>query len=154
MDGSTLLTDTNSIFQRWSEHFEDLVSKQNAVQGSSLAKIPEADVKLELDDPPTREEMKKATMQLEASKSPGIDGIPAEVSFFFFFSFGGEAVLDKLQDLFTNCWMKGSITVSLYKNKGGGDQAAQITAASPYSPLQANLGSLLAPAVGSCGCRN
>ena len=38
----------------------------------------------------------------------------------------GEAVLDKLQDLFTNCWEKGTlpqgltvaVTVSLYKNKG------------------------------------
>ena len=39
---------------------------------------------------------------------------------------GGEAVLDKLQDLFTNCWEKGTlpqdlrdaVIVSLYKNKG------------------------------------
>ena len=39
---------------------------------------------------------------------------------------GGEAVLNKLQDLFTNCWEKGTlpqdlrdaVIVSLYKNKG------------------------------------
>ena len=39
---------------------------------------------------------------------------------------GGETVLDKLQDLFTNCWEKGTqpkdirdaVIVSLYKNKG------------------------------------
>ena len=38
------------------------------------------DVKLELDDPPTHgEEIKKATIQLKVGKSPGIDGIPAEV---------------------------------------------------------------------------
>ena len=42
-------------------------------------------------------------MQLEVSKSPGIDGIPAEV-----YQHGVEAVLDKLQDLFTNCWEKGT----------------------------------------------
>ena len=38
----------------------------------------------------------------------------------------GEAVLDKLQDLFTNCWEKGTllhdlkdaVLVSLYTNKG------------------------------------
>ena len=55
------------------------------------------DVKLELNDPPTREETKKATMQLKVGKSPRIVGIPAEV-----YQHGGEAVLDKLQDLFTN----------------------------------------------------
>ena len=79
------------------------------------------DVKVELDDPPTREEIKKATMQLKVGKSPGIDGIPEEV-----YQHGGEVVLDKLQDLFTNCWEKGTlpqdlrdaVIVSLYKNKG------------------------------------
>ena len=49
------------------------------MQESSLAKILKVDVKLELDDPPTREEIRKATMQLKVGKSPGIDGIPAEV---------------------------------------------------------------------------
>ena len=91
------------------------------MQESSLADIPQVDVKLELDDPPTSEEIKKATMQLKVGKSPGIDGIPAEV-----YQQGGEAVLDKLQDLFTNCWENGTlpqdlrdaVIVSLYKNKG------------------------------------
>ena len=36
-------------------------------------------------------------MQLKVGKSPDIDGIPAEV-----YQHGGEAVLVKLQDLFTN----------------------------------------------------
>ena len=93
------------------------------MQESSLAKIPQVDMKLELDDPPTREEIKKATMQLKVGKSPGIDGIPAEV-----YQHGGETVLDKLQDLFTNYWekegtlpqdLRDAVIVSLYKNKGG-----------------------------------
>ena len=60
-------------------------------------------------------------MQLKVAQSPGIDGIPVEV-----YQHRGEAVLDKLQDLFTNCWEKGAllqdlrdaVIVSLYKNKG------------------------------------
>ena len=68
------------------------------MQESSLAKIPQMDMKLELADPPTREEIKKATMQLKVGKSPGIDGNPAEV-----YQHGGEAVLDKPHDLFINC---------------------------------------------------
>ena len=96
------------------------------------------DVKLELDDPPIREEIKKATMQLKVGKSPGIDGIPAEV-----YQHGG-VVLDKLQDLFTNCWEKGTlpqdirdaVIVSLYKNKGEKSDCSN-TEASLCSPLQA-----------------
>ena len=120
-DGSTLLTDEEAILQRWSERFEGLFSGRRTVQESLLTKILQVEVKLELDDPPTREEIKKATMQLTVGKSPGIDGIPAEVC-----QHGGEAALDKLQDLFTSCWEKGTllqdlrdgIIVSLDKNKG------------------------------------
>ena len=77
-DGSTLLTDKEAIFQRWSECFEGLFSDQRTVRESSLAKIPQVDVKLELYNPPTGEEIKKATMQLKVGKSPGVDDIPAE----------------------------------------------------------------------------
>ena len=91
------------------------------MQESSLAKIPQVDVKLELDNPSTREEIRKATMQLKVGKSPGIDGIPAEV-----YQHRGETVLNKLQDLFTNCWVKetllqdlrNAVIVSLHKNEG------------------------------------
>ena len=90
------------------------------MQESSPAKIPQVDVKLELSDPPNREEIRKATMQLKAGKSPGLDGIPAEV-----YQHGSEAVLEKLQNLFTNSWEKGTlpqdlrdaVIVFLYKNK-------------------------------------
>ena len=67
-DGSTRLTDKEAILQCWSEHFEGLFSDQRTVQESPLAKIPQVDVKLELDDPPTREEIRKATMQLKVAR--------------------------------------------------------------------------------------
>ena len=108
------------------------------MQESSIAKIPQVDEKLVLDDPPTREEIKKSTMQLKVGKSPGIDGIQAEV-----YQHGGKAVLDKLQDLFTNCWEKGTlpqdlrdaVIVSLYKTREK-NQTVQTTEAL-CSPLQA-----------------
>ena len=78
------------------------------MQESSQAKIPQVDVKLELDDPTTRGEIRKATLQLKVGKSPGIDGIPAEV-----YQHGGEAILDKLQDLFINCWEEGTLPQGL-----------------------------------------
>ena len=42
-------------------------------------------------------------MQLKVGKSPGTDGIQAEI-----YQYWGKAVLDKLQDLFT-CWEKGTL---------------------------------------------
>ena len=109
-DRSTLLTDKEANLQSWSEHVEGLFSNEHTVQESSLAKIPQTDVKLGLDDPPTGEEIRKATMQLMVGKSPGIDGIPAEV-----YQHGGDAVLDKLQDLFTSWWV---IQLRLYVHLG------------------------------------
>ena len=141
-----MLTDKGAILQHWSQHFGGLFSDQCNVQESSQAKIPQADVKLELNDPPTREEIKKTTMQLKAGKSPGIDGIPAEI-----YQHRGDAALDKLHDLVTNCWekrtlpedLRDAVTVSLSlctKTKER-NQTVQTTKASPYSPLQAKSGS-------------
>ena len=56
--GSTLLTDKEAVLQCWSEHFQGLFSDRRTVQESSLAKIPQVNMKLELDEPPTREEIK------------------------------------------------------------------------------------------------
>ena len=72
-------------------------------------------------------------------KSPGIDGISAEV-----YQHGGKTVLGKLLDLFTNCWEKGSlplvlkdaVIVSLYKKAREKNQTVQATEASLRSPLQ------------------
>ena len=61
-DESTLLTNKEAILQRWSEHFEGLFSDRRTVQESPLAKIPQVDLKRELDDPPTLEEIRKATV--------------------------------------------------------------------------------------------
>ena len=91
------------------------------MQESSLAKIPHLNVKLELDDRLIHKVIKKATNHLEVGKSPGTDGISAEV-----YQHGGEAVFNKLKNMFTNCQEKGTlpqdlrdaVTVSLYKNKG------------------------------------
>ena len=120
-DGSTLLTDKEAILQRWSEHFEGLFHDRRTVQESLLAMIPQVDVKLEMDDPPTHEEIGKATKQLKVGKSAGIDGISAEV-----YQNGGEAVLYKLMDLFSKCQQKrtlpqdlrDAVIVSQHKNKG------------------------------------
>ena len=119
-DGSALLTDKEAILQRWSEHFEGLFSDRRTVQEFSPAKIPQVDVKLELDDPPTCETIRKATMQLKVGKSPGIDGLPAEV-----YQQGEKQFLISSRIWSPIAWRKvlyrrtsGMQSLSLYKNKG------------------------------------
>ena len=98
-----------------------LFSDQRTVSDPSIEKIPIAETKHELDVPPTREEIKKAIAQVKPRKSPGSDGILAEV-----YQHGGEVVLSGLKDLFVSCWERGvlpkdlkdAVIVSLYKNKG------------------------------------
>ena len=44
-----------------------------------FSNIPQQDVKLDLDDPPTQDEVRSAIAKLKCHKTPGIDGRPAEV---------------------------------------------------------------------------
>ena len=62
---STLLTDNEAILQHWSEHFKGLFSDQYTVEELSQAKIPSVDVKLDLYDSPTYEEIQKVTTDEE-----------------------------------------------------------------------------------------
>ena len=86
-------------------------------------------------------------MQLKVGKSPGIGCIPAEVC-----QHGDDTVLDKLQDLFTNCWKKGTVPqdlrdaviVSLYKNQGEKSDCSNYRGITLLSIAGKNLGSRLA----------
>ena len=94
------------------------------------------DVKLKLDDPPTHEEIKKATMQLKMAKSPGTDCIQAKV-----YQFSREAVLDQgsVHKLLGERDLKSSVmqSLSLYTKTREKSQTVHITEASPFSPLWA-----------------
>ena len=64
-----------------------------------MLKIPQAEVRTELNNLPTLDEVKKAVCQINQGKSTGIDGILAEV-----YQLGGKKVTDCLHDLFIKCW--------------------------------------------------
>ena len=110
------------------------------MQESSLAKIPQEDVKLELNDTATLEESKKATMQLKVGKSRCTNGIPAEV-----YQHGAEAVLDKRFRICSPTVGRkglyrrtlGMQSLSLSTKAREKNQTVQIMEASSYSPLQA-----------------
>ena len=53
-DGSDVLIDRQSILRRWTEHYGSLFGE------ASIANIPQQDVKLDIDDPPTQDEVGSA----------------------------------------------------------------------------------------------
>ena len=120
-DGSCLLSAKEDILHRWTEHYQALFGDTRVVQDTSIAKIPQKEVKTELDFPPSPEEVRSAIKKLKCHKAPGIDAIPAEV-----YKHGGDTLVKSLTDLFTVCWAQGTVPqdmrdaviVSLYKNKG------------------------------------
>ena len=120
-DGQALFTDKASILSRWSEHFQALFSADRVVQDSSVLRIPQQPVKVELDELPSMEEITKAIEQLKSGKAAGVDGIPPEI-----WKDGGPALHNKLHELLVCCWEQGklprdlrdAVIVTLYKNKG------------------------------------
>ena len=92
---TTLHTDKESIMTHWAEHFGGQFSDQHKVADSSIEKIPVVQPKHE--QPPTVEEVKTAIRQMKPGKSPGSDGIPAEI-----YQHDGEVAVSRLQDLFTS----------------------------------------------------
>ncbi|KAK4325656.1 hypothetical protein Pmani_003749 [Petrolisthes manimaculis] len=78
-DGNNLLTDKESILRCWAEHFGNLFADKRQVQEESIRRIPQHAERVELDEPPTQEEVKVAIAKLKCHKAPGVDGLPAEV---------------------------------------------------------------------------
>ncbi|KAL8564195.1 hypothetical protein ACOMHN_017464 [Nucella lapillus] len=76
---------------------------------------------MELDDPPTKDEVAKAIAQLQCGKSAGPDGILPEV-----FKAGSQPLIQKFTEFLCMCWEDGCLPqdlkdariVHLYKGKG------------------------------------
>jgi len=120
-DGRVLLNYKTSILSRWSEHFQTLFSADRVVQDSAILRIPRLPAKVELDEPPSMEELTKAIKQLKIRKATGVDGIPPEI-----WKYGGPALHSKLHEFLVCCWeqsklprdFRDAVIITLYKNKG------------------------------------
>ena len=94
-EGTNLLTDKEQILNRWSEHFDGVLNRPSSVNDEALDRLPQADINEALAKLPELAEIEKAISSLSSGKSPGEDGIPAEV-----FSSGGPALVNRLLELF------------------------------------------------------
>ena len=121
LDGQTILTDRTSIARRWSQHFDILLNHDSHVEDSSLNVIePRATID-GMAEAPTQEEVDRAIYEMRNNKSPGPDGIPAEI-----FKHGGQKLSERLRNLFALIWstetipqqFKDANIIPIYKNKG------------------------------------
>ena len=120
-DGTNLIKDNDGILERWAEHFSAVLNGGSPADLTILTEIPQSPVKTELDDTPTLEEVQRCIETLRNNKSPGVDGIPAEV-----LKYGGTELIEALYRIIRECWeteavpedWKLSRIISVYKNKG------------------------------------
>ena len=118
---NTLLTDRDEILKRWAEHFDSILNRQAEVDDNVINEIPQRPVLQELSGAPALAEVETAINQLSNGKSPGKDGIPAEI-----FKHGGAPLVSGLTNLFVVIWLEGAVPqdfkdasiISIFKNKG------------------------------------
>nr|VZI45128.1 unnamed protein product [Spirometra erinaceieuropaei] len=120
-DGNTLLTDKTQILQRWAEHFRGVLNRPSVISDAAIERLPQVEINVDLDLPPSLQETIRAVQQLSSGKPPGSDAIPAEV-----YKHGGPKLVDHLTALFQEMWRQGEVPqdfkdatiVHLYKRKG------------------------------------
>ena len=86
-----------------------------------LDRIPQKSVITSLDLPPTIDEVSKAIKQTSSGKSPGMDGIPAEI-----FKSAGPVALEAFHSLLTSIWeeegvpkeFRNATVVYPFRNRG------------------------------------
>ncbi|XP_065172610.1 uncharacterized protein [Atheta coriaria] len=117
-----IISDLKNILDAWKTHFEDLLngtdnddnltqttpsaSQTNENENEDNYNYSNVDI-----SPPTIEELEEAIQAQKNNKSPGIDGIPAEI-----YKHGGRKLLHYLHKLMVNIWEKEKIPDELTKN--------------------------------------
>ena len=120
-DGRTTLTEPDQLITRWKDYFDNLLNVEAITDDAILRRINAMPEQSHLNDPPTIEEVKIAIDKTKVNKSPGIDGIPAEV-----YKHGGEELTRRLHALIDKCWQqktlpqefKDVLIIPIFKNKG------------------------------------
>ena len=78
-DRLEIFTDSKSVKARWSEYFQELLNVPGEVEPEMMETIQKRNINTALDGKPTMAEMVRAIKGLNDGKSPGGDGIAAEV---------------------------------------------------------------------------
>ena len=90
-EGSQMLTEKPVIMSRWREYFNDLLICPATAREEARASVDQYPLQEDMANPPTLEEISAAIKSIKSGKTPGLDGIPAEV-----YKYGGTALLAQL----------------------------------------------------------
>ena len=102
-----MLTQKPAIVSRWREYFTDLLNCLATAREDALASVDQYPVQEDMANPPTLEEILAAINSMKSEKTPGLDGIPAEI-----YKYGGTALHAELLKCYHICW-----TAKEYHNK-------------------------------------
>ena len=79
-DNSKLISEKQSIMDRWAEPFNKVLKCFSLLNEEALARIPQTDQNAELNASPGVEEVTKAINLISSEKAPGSDSIPVKVN--------------------------------------------------------------------------
>ena len=113
-----LLTDNEAINKRWPEHFKQLLNRPSSTDPNVIEEIPTRPLQIEIDDPPTEDEVREAVDELQCGNSAGSDGIPPEVP-----------LIQTFTEFLCSCWEDGCLPPNLkvarivHLSEGKGDKS-------------------------------
>ena len=84
---------------RWREYFSDLLNCPATAREEALASLDQYPVQEVMANLPTLEEILAAIKSVKSGKTPGLDGIPAEI-----YKYGGAAFHAQLLIFYHICW--------------------------------------------------
>ncbi|KAI0212570.1 hypothetical protein LSAT2_002517, partial [Lamellibrachia satsuma] len=120
-EGSQVFTEKPEIVSRWREYFSELLNRPTTATEEALAMIEQHPTQEDIANPPTLEEIVAAIKSTKSGKTPGLDGLPAEI-----YKYGGEALHTQLLKFYRTCWtakelpqqFKDALIIAIYKKKG------------------------------------
>lgn len=116
-----LIYDREKVMERWVDHYQDLYGDDSNANLNVMENLPQYDVDYSLDVLPTFQDLREVCSQMPNNKSPGLDGLPAEL-----FKNLSDHTLLKFYEVIKLCWQEGSVPrdfrdakfIQIYKNKG------------------------------------
>ena len=100
----------SDVMERWHQHFSNLLNRQSTFNNDVIQRMPMQSPCLDLDEPPTEEELENALSKMKKRKAGGKTGILPELVLF-----GGATLLDRLLELMQAIWKEGEV-VADWKN--------------------------------------